>query len=397
MAAYDAEVIVVGGGPAGSTTASLLASRGHDVLVLDRARFPREKPCAEYMSPGVEDVLRRVGVWDDVAAEPHARPRGMRIMTGRSSFLLSYPDGSRCRAALGIDRPTFDRVLLDHARSCGASVREDSHVLRVLTEDGRVVGVRARTPDGEREYRSRFVVGADGLRSVVSRSLGLDTRSRAPRRLGLVARYRGARDIAAGGEMHVGRGFYCGLAPVGGDLINVGLVVPLAAKPRGDSIARFFERWLERLPHGLESLHAACRVTPIHGMGSLARRVSRSAGPGYLLVGDAAGFLDPFTGEGVYRALRGAELAADAVEEALDDARRMPRGYEQARNHEFGAKERVCTLVQLFLRNDRLFDSVVEHLARRPAVAAQLGGILGDYRPANAALRPAFLWSLLRP
>src|SRR5204863_5687895 len=114
-----------------------------------------------------------------------------------------------------------------------------------------------------------------------------------------------------------GRGFYCGLAPVGAQLVNVGLVVPLAEKPRGESIADFFERWLGRLPRVADRLAAASRVTAVHGVGPLARRVKRTAGCGYLLVGDAAGFLDPFTGEGVYRALRGAELAAEAVAEAL--------------------------------------------------------------------------------
>src|SRR5436189_1058018 len=183
--AVDAEVIVVGGGPAGAATASLLAGRGHDVLVLERSRFPREKACAEYLSPGVEDVLRRIGAWDAVAGAPHARPTAMQVLTPRSGFALRYPDGNGCRAALGIDRPTLDAVILDHARHCGAAVQEESHVLGALVESGQVVGVRVRTAGEEREYRCRLVVAADGLQSAVARSLSLDARAWAPRRLGL--------------------------------------------------------------------------------------------------------------------------------------------------------------------------------------------------------------------
>ena len=397
MAGYDAEVIVVGGGPAGATTASLLASRSHDVLLLDRARFPREKPCAEYLSPGVEDVLRRLGAWEAVAAQAHTRPRGMQIITNTSNFMLTYPDGRCSRAALGIDRPTFDNVLLNYARDSGACVRESTPVVGAVVDAGRVLGVRARTPEGERELRAHFVVAADGRHSAISRSLGLEAHTRAPRRLGLVARYEAARAMASAGEMHVAADSYCGLAPLGGDLVNVGLVVPLRAKPGAEPIGSFFERWLGKLPGVAAVLEGARRVTPVRGIGPLARVVRRTAGSGYLLVGDAAGFLDPFTGEGVYRALRGAELAADAVEDALSDPQLTPRGYERARRGEFGAKERVCRLVQLFLRHNRLFETIVGHLAARPALAAQLGAVLGDYRPAQEALRPAFLWSLLRP
>jgi flavin-dependent dehydrogenase len=321
----------------------------------------------------------------------------MQVLTARSGFALRYADGDGCRAALGIDRPTLDAILLDHARQCRAAVQEESHVLGALVESGQVVGVRARTRGGEREYRCRFVVAADGLHSAVARSLRLEARAWAPQRLGLVARYAGVHGIASTGEMHVGRGFYCGLAPVGAGLVNVGLVVPLDEKPRSEPIASFFERWLGRLPRVADRLATASRLTAIHGVGPLARRVHRAAGRGYLLVGDAAGFLDPFTGEGVYRALRGAELAAEGVDEALAARERMPRSYERARRREFGAKESVCQLIQFFLRHESLFETVVGHAAARPSLAGRLGGILGDYAPAGPALRPAFLWSLLRP
>ncbi|HEX7102966.1 MAG TPA: geranylgeranyl reductase family protein [Nitrolancea sp.] len=399
MTSWDAEVLVAGGGPAGSATAALLAQRGHDVLLLERARFPREKPCAEYFSPGVVDVLERLGALDDLLAAQPARPRGMRVGSARASFLISYDAaGDRGgRAGIGIPRPLFDQVLLDHARTSGARVQEGVRVRGATVESGRVVGLSVSAQGRESELGARFVVAADGLHSTIARSLGLDLPVRRPRRLGLVARYEGVSAIGRYGEMHVGRDLYCGLAPVGGEVVNVGLVGALGVKRAGEPTERYFERRLTELPGVGKALEGARRITPIRGVGPLARRVSRVAGPGYLLVGDAAGFLDPFTGEGVYRALRGAELAADAVERALRHADAIPDGYEETRHIAFADKERVCLLIQFFLGSPRLFEYVVRRLSDRPQVAGPLAGVLGDYQPAKPALRPRFLWTLLKP
>ncbi len=411
MMALDAEVIVAGGGPAGAATATLLARHGHDVLLLDRAAFPREKPCAEYLSPGVLDVLRRLGALERIASLAVARPWGMVIHTPRARLAVTYPasDITRpMRHALGVPRPAFDAMLLDHARAAGVRVRERALVTGAVVEGGQVVGVQTRPPSTDaagaagREpkattLRARVVVAADGLHSAVARSLGLERPMRWPRRLGLVARYTGVTGLEDHGAMYVGRRRYGGLAPVGDGLVNVGLVGPLDEKRPGESREALFARWLAALPGAASALVGARRVTPVRGTGPLARRVRQVAGPGYLLVGDAAGFLDPFTGEGVYRALRGAELAAAAVERMLRRADALPVGYAAARRAAFAEKERVTWLIQGFMAAPPAFDAALHNLARRPTLAATLGGILGDYQPAAAALRPAFLAALLRP
>ena len=197
--------------------------------------------------------------------------------------------------------------------------------------------------------------------------------------------------------MHVGDKVYFGLGPVGDDLVTVGLVVPLGAKPAGESTAAFFERKIAALPRVEAVLARGERVTPIRGAAPLARRVRAVAGRGYLLVGDAAGFLDPFTGEGVYRALRGAELAAEAAERSLVRRDALPAGYERARTAAFADKEHACLLIQAFLSSGRLFEYALRRLRERPAAARVFCDVLGDYRPARPALHPAYLFSLLRP
>ena len=400
MSELAAEVIVVGGGPAGAATATWLARAGHDVLLLDKTRFPREKACGEYLSPGVVAALDRLGALPAVRAGQAGWLSGMRVCGQHERVLLAYdpasagqPDGP----ALGIMRPLLDKAVLDRARACGVRVREGVYGRGALVEDGRVVGARLRGPAGEEHARARFVVAADGSRSAVARSLGLERPVAWPRRLGLVARYAGVSRLERVGEMHVGRGGYCGLAPVGAGMVTAGLVVPLGAVPPGEPVTRFYERQLAGMPGVAEALAGARRVTPVRGVGPLARRARRVAGPGYLLVGDAAGFLDPFTGEGVHRALRGAELAAAAIDEALRRGQARPVGYGRARRQAFGDKEMVCWLVQVFLSAPPLFERALGQMTERPAVTRVLSGVLGDYEPARPALRPAYLWSLLRP
>lgn len=392
MRSAAADVVVVGGGPAGAATAARLAARGRDVLVLDKRRFPREKACAEYFSPGAVDALERLGALDAVHAHASTRPPGIRLVSARESFLVSYD-----RPALGVARPLLDAALLAGARAAGARVLEGAQVLGALVEDGRAAGVRARVDGEEVLARARLVVGADGLRSAVARSLALERPARWPRRLGLVARFGGVSALGDVAEMHVGPDSYCGLAPVGDGFVTVALVVPLGGKRPGEPTASYFQRRLAELPGVRARLRGGARVTPISGAAPLGCRPRRAAGPGFLLVGDAAGFLDPFTGEGVYRALRGAELAADAASRALSRPDGVPAGYEEARRAEFADKERVCLLVQAFLSSRGAFDYALRRLRRRPDVARLLCGVLGDYLPARRALAPSYLLALLRP
>jgi menaquinone-9 beta-reductase len=400
---YDAEVIVAGGGPAGSATAALLARAGHDVLLVDRARFPRPKACAEYLSPATADVLQRLGALAAVEERGPERPLGMQLIhRGRVQALVRYPDGAAQRRALCLSRAALDATLLQHAGSAGARVHEGMQVVGVrASATGTEVTVRhcAAPASDTRMLRARLVIGADGARSAVARSLGLQRKTLWPHRVGFVAHYRG-QAVREYGEMHVGRGAYCGLAPLPEGHVNVGLVMGAAEARRAGGAEAAFETGMSRVLEARERLRGCERVSPLRGVAPLAARSARAYADGVLLVGDAAGFLDPITGEGVFRALRGAELAAEVAGQALSSgdcsARTLAR-YARLRREEFGAKDVLCWVIQTLLVSPPLLAYALRRIEARRPQGDVLGGVLGDYRPAADALRPSFLWGLLRP
>lgn len=398
----DPDAIVVGGGPAGSVTALLLAERQLRVLLFDKARFPRHKACSEYVNAAGARLLRALGVADALAANGAHRMAAMLIHApGGARFLAEFDHDGRGDHALGLSRQRLDTLLLERARAAGVAVHEGVHVRDVLRENGRVGGVVA-TIDGRREVvRAPLTIGADGRNGSVCRALGLAVTPRWPRRTGLVAHYRGLEGLDAWGEMHVAAHGYAGLAPLEDGLTNVAFVAPSQTlASRAGTIDAFFSEGLAAIPALAAKLRGAERVGTMRGVGPMAHRARRVVGGGFLLVGDAAGFLDPFTGDGIYAAIEGARLAAPIAAAALhagDCSAVRLAPYETAHRQAFAARRQLGWLVQGFIANPALMDYATARLARRPALAATLSGALSGLCPAEEALSSRFLARVLRP
>jgi flavin-dependent dehydrogenase len=403
-----ADVIIVGGGPAGAATATALARAGVDVLVLDRARFPRAKACSEYLSPEASRVLASMGALEDVERSGAAQLAGMRVRAPdgtwmRGQFAASHGFRGFRDQGLALPRRRLDAILLDCARRTGAQIEEGARVVDLERDrTGRVIGVHALTRAGPTIRRARLVVGADGLRSLVARRLALARVGRWPRRVALVAHYRGVDGVGDFGEMHVERDGYAGLADVGGGVTNVAVVVP-ARRGReiaADGAAAFFETWLGARAHLAPRFARAERVSPVLATGPFASHARRAWAPGAALVGDAADFFDPFTGEGIYAALRGGEMlaghllaAGSTADQAAVDA--ALRAYDRARRDEFGGKWIVERIIGAAVASSFLMNRAARALATHRDLADLLVGVTGDFVPAREVLRPRFVLRLL--
>jgi len=304
------EVLVAGAGPAGSVAALVLARAGVRVLVVDRARFPRDKLCGDTVNPGTMAVLKRLGLASRV--EERGLPLDGMLVTGEGGVRVAgdYPGGLRARALV---RRDLDAWLLSAAIDAGARFQEGVQVVEPLVYQGargpEVRGAVVRARDGRRlRMPALLTLAADGRRSVFGFGLGLARHPERPRRWAAGAYFQDVEGCAARGEMHVRARRYIGVAPVPGGLVNACLVTE---DRRGfEDPTALVVGALAADPMLRDRFARARVVGPAVSLGPLAVDVSAAGAPGLLLAGDAAGFIDPMTGDGIGFAIRGGELAA---------------------------------------------------------------------------------------
>lgn len=407
MTSHVAQVLIVGGGPAGSTAAFFLARAGCDVLLVDRTPFPRDKPCSEYLSPQASRLLHEMGVLDSLEAGPSERLSGMRVHApDGTSFEGSFGALTGFRAfrdyGLAIRRPLLDTTLLLRAEQEGVRIRTNVDVRDLARDDhGRVNGVIARVDGEQQTLHAPLVIGADGLRSVVARRAQLGRHGRWPRRLALVRHYRGVVHDAPVGDMHVFEGGYAGFAPVGDDLTNVAVVIPTAhSREIGNDRDAIMTQLLTSQPRVAARLSHAEPATPTRAIGPFNWHARSAWTPGAVLVGDAADFFDPFTGEGMYAAMRGAELLSTYAFEAVRaknvrDADVALAAYDRCRKYEFAGKWAVERSIAMAIASPLLINLAARALARRADLANLLVGVTGDFVPAREVLKPQFMLQLL--
>jgi flavin-dependent dehydrogenase len=397
-------VAIVGGGPAGSALAIRLARAGRDVVLFERSPQPTWRAGGVFSSPAAVARLRALGLGEaTLRALTRAIP-AMRVETpGGTTFRLTYgDDGSLANSAVGFDRPALDRALLDEAEAAGVDVHRGSTVVRLAVEEPEPT-LSVRTSSGEETHAAQVVVGADGIRSIVARTAGVVERPRFGPRVGLTYHVADAApDEQRDARMVVLDGAYCGLAPVPGGRVNVGIVLAsgrwrrLLANRGAKEVVHAVLHAIPTAADDPASWETAIACDDIVGASPLGHRVTRRAGDAWLLAGDAAGFLDPFTGEGLHRALVSAELAAPAIIDYLTAGRPL-RTYQLAMNRRFRAKDAVTLLVQAFLARPMAFEYAARRLTGRRDARETMGLVIGDLLPASRAFDPRFLAAVLRP
>ena len=374
------DVIVAGAGPAGAIAALVMARAGARVLILDRSTFPRDKLCGDTINPGAVSFLRDLGLTDGPLASGH-RLHGMRV-TGPTASVTSRYGGDA--AGIAIRRRDLDQWLLDAAIKAGARFEPRTIVRGPLFDgaNGQVRGVVLATPgqSGDVRMPALMVIGADGRRSVLARLADLRAPASRIRRWAFGTYATGVAGMTDLGEMHIRPKSYCGLAPLGNDLVNICAVI--TPVPGTRDAMHVIREVVARDPALSQRLAHAAYVGPSHVLGPLAADVRAVGAPGLLLAGDAAGFVDPMTGDGIHLAMQGAQLAAIEAMRAIEtgEFEGAVTRLAQARRRQFGAKLQFNRMLRRLVQAPSLVDLASRAARIAPSVLHRAVQYAGDVR-----------------
>lgn len=403
-----AEVVIVGAGPAGSALAARLADRGHDVLLLDRAVFPRDKTCGDGLTPRAIQPLARLGVLADLQAQGYREVRGARLTAPNGqAWDMCFADYDLGLPPFGLVLPrrALDETLLRRAIVGGARFREAVNVTgplhRPLAAAGRtpIVGVMGKRGGAPFRAQARLTVLATGAAIGLLRTFGV--LSAMPPGVNAIRGYfAGVSGLEDRFEFYFERDLAPGYAwvfPVAADRANIGLGV--FARGRGSpgfNLPARLAGFMQRHPR----LRNATPVGPARGYPIRIDFPDHPViGDGFLVVGEAAGLVNPVTGEGIDLALESAEIAAEAIHAALmtgDTTRRGLRPYERALFGRFAGFFRGARLLLRLATSPRALNILIRQAAQRPRLARTIAGInLGVASP-WLAFAPWTWWEILR-
>jgi geranylgeranyl reductase family protein len=415
----DADVVVVGAGPGGSTTAYHLARTGLDVLLLEKSTFPREKVCGDGLTPRAVKALTAMGI-DTSPGAGWLQNKGLRIIGGGMRLELPWPDlASYPPYGLVRPRTDFDDLLARAAVKAGARLHEATSVTGPVLDErsGRITGVTARDEQGERTFRAPLVVAADGSSSRLSLAMGVHTRDDRPMGVAVRTYYTSPRhdddwleswlelwDRGADGRERLlpGYGWVFGM---GDGTSNVGLGSLNTSTGWGKVDYKvLLRRWLDQTPEewGFREEH---RTGPVRGA-ALPMGFNRQPhyDRGMLLVGDSGGMVNPFNGEGIAYAMESGQLAAEVVAQALarsgDQRERALAAYPLALKQAYGGYYTAGRMFVRLIGDDRVMKLATRHGLPHPVLmrfVLKLMANLTDPRGGDAMDRVINALSRLAP
>ena len=401
------DLIIVGAGPAGSAATLYAAKIGLRVLLLDKASFPRDKVCGDALSGKAVDVLKELDLLEGVRNLPGA---------AINRIIFGSPDGSALNINLAeselnqipegfvIRRAVFDQFMFDRAREVAAECHENFTVTDITIEDDQVRGVTGTPRDsGERvSYRAPITFGADGYRSIVARKLGLYRHD--PKHVVVALRqyYRGIEGLTDQIELHfideVNPGYFW-LFPLEDGTANIGIgMLHKAIKHQKVDLKQALARSIASPRFRERFSHAVPLEDPVGWNLPVGSKHYPSVGNGFMLLGDAAGLIDPFTGEGIGNALysaRYAVMAASAALTADDFSRESLSEYDRQLWSKIGHELRLSTRLQKIGRWPRILNFVIKKAEKNRELANLIAGMIANEVPRNRLANPLFYLRLL--
>ncbi|MEM3030430.1 MAG: geranylgeranyl reductase family protein [Candidatus Micrarchaeia archaeon] len=409
MSYHEFDIIVVGGGPGGSATAALTARKGWKVLLLDKAKFPRDKTCGDAVSGKSLKVLRELGVVKEIEKAPHADITGVVFSNPKGTMVeIPFPKTDSTGAAYAgycCRREVLDNILFRNAKKEVAEARENFLVTDLLFEGGRAVGVKGTDlkTKAQKEFRSKIVVGADGATSVVARALGRETQPEEHSCVAARAYYKNVKGLTGNIEIHFVESLipgYFWIFPLDDGLANVGVgMVTSEMKARKVNLRQSMFDIIEKHPVFKERFAGARLASEVKGwtlpFGSR-RRKPHAAGA--LLVGDAAALVDPFTGEGMGNAMSAGKLASEVIDRALkagDVSEGALAEYEAALHRELDPELQMNYKLQRLGKHRLLLNLIIDKAARSREIRETISTTFTDVAARGTFSSPLFLLRLL--
>ncbi|MGB3714198.1 MAG: NAD(P)/FAD-dependent oxidoreductase [Candidatus Promineifilaceae bacterium] len=349
----EREVIVVGAGPSGASAATAMAQRGRDVLLIDRARFPRDKTCGDGIPASAIEILYSLGMKDKVLASNFYEIQRV-LLSSPSGYTLVAPikQAKNGGHTYVIPRMQFDALIQEHAVESGVSFLE-GHVTGPIIENGRVIGVKVKSGGTEEEILAKVVIGADGVTSSIARVLRPDKQEDKHRAVALRAYIEDIEELPRIAEFYLYNEILPGYAwifPLGEGKANIGLGMRLDKyREAGTSLEELLDIFLN-MPAIKGRLHQGGRMegVAIWQLNFGSQHMQR-AYDGAILIGDAAGLINPLTGGGITNGVQSAVIAADVVDKAFstgDFSLKVLNEYDQRLSDRLNSGMRRSYLIQ---------------------------------------------------